>query len=81
MEVVIVSVVSLFSNILLGKWRVNYKKFTFKWWLLIHASIPIIIPLRIWLKTPAIFIPLFIALAIAGQFIGTRMKVGSVGKS
>jgi hypothetical protein len=42
------------------------------WWIMIHASIPFIIPLRIWLGTPNIAIPLFIGLAIAGQFIGSR---------
>jgi hypothetical protein len=36
-------------------------------------SIPLIIPLRIWLDTPAICIPLFIGLAIAGQFVGSRI--------
>jgi hypothetical protein len=44
------------------------------WFLLIHASIPLIIPLRIWLDTPNIFIPLFIVLAVAGQFIGAKNK-------
>jgi hypothetical protein len=53
-------------------WRRKYKKFSFMWFLFIHASIPLIIPLRIWLDTPNIFIPLFIALAVAGQFTGSR---------
>ncbi|MBS2100753.1 hypothetical protein KEM10_20870 [Carboxylicivirga linearis] len=45
---------------------------TLPWWLLIHASIPVLIPLRIWLDTPKIWIPLFIVVAIIGQFIGSR---------
>jgi hypothetical protein len=73
MSILIVSAVALTVNIFLGRWRVKYRKFTFKWWLIIHASIPLIIPLRIWLDTPAIFIPLFIGLAVAGQFIGSRI--------
>jgi hypothetical protein len=73
MNILIVSAIALTINIFLGRWRVKYRKFTFKWWLLIHASIPLIIPLRIWLNTPEICIPLFIGLAVAGQFIGSKI--------
>ncbi len=73
MNIVIVSVVALGINILLGKYRANYRKMTLMWWIMIHASIPLIIPLRIWLDTPKIAIPLFIALAVAGQMIGAKV--------
>ncbi len=69
----ILSICSLILNVFLGKWRTHYKKMTLKWWLLIHASIPIIIPLRIYLDTPKICIPIFIGLAILGQLIGSRL--------
>lgn len=72
MNIVIVSVVALVVNILLGMIRARYKKMTIRWWLMIHASIPLIIPLRIMLDTPTVFIPLFIVLAFIGQMIGTR---------
>jgi hypothetical protein len=72
MNVIVVSAFALIINGFLGKWRTKYKKFTFPWWLLIHASIPLIIPLRIGLDTPAMFIPLFIAIAVLGQFIGSK---------
>lgn len=75
MNIAIVSVISLTTNIFLGKFRAKYKKMSFMWWLMIHASIPLIIPLRIWLDTPKIVIPLFILLAVAGQFIGSRIKL------
>jgi hypothetical protein len=74
MNVFIVSAVALTINILLGKWRLKYKKFTLPWWLLIHASIPLIIPLRIWLHTPKIYISFFIGLAVLGQFIGSKLS-------
>jgi hypothetical protein len=73
MNIIWVGIVALTINIPLGKWRNRYKKFTVIWWLLIHASIPLIITLRIWLATPRIYIPLFIALAVLGQFIGTKL--------
>ncbi len=77
MSVVYVSVASLAMNLVLGKFRANYRKMSLPWWLLIHASIPVLIPLRIWLDTPVAFIPLFIAIAILGQFIGSRYLVRS----
>ncbi len=72
MNIAIVSVVSLVTNIVLGKCRTKYRKMTVMWWVMIHASIPLIIPLRIWLDTPKIAIPLFIGLAVIGQLIGSR---------
>lgn len=73
MNIVIVSVVSLVTNIFLGKFRAMFRKMTFMWWLMIHASIPLIIPLRISLDTPNIAIPLFIGLAVLGQMIGSKI--------
>jgi hypothetical protein len=73
LNILIVSAVAFVSNIFLGKRRAKCRKFTIKWWLLIHASIPLIIPLRIWLDTPVIFIPVFIGLAVAGQFVGNKI--------
>lgn len=73
MSILFVSLSALVTNIFLGKWRRKYEKFTIPWWLLIHASIPLIIPLRIWLNTPRIFIPLFIGMAVLGQYIGTKI--------
>lgn len=60
-------------NIPLGIWRSMVKKFSFKWFVAVHASVPLIILLRILLGTKPIFIPVFIIAAIAGQFIGGRL--------
>lgn len=73
MNIVYVVIATLILNIPLGRWRNKYKKFTIIWWLLIHASIPIIVAMRIWLDTPRICIPLFIFLAILGQMIGSKL--------
>lgn len=75
MSILIVAAVALVVNIFLGRWRAKRRKFTLSWWLLIHASIPLIIPLRIWLDTPTAFIPLFIGLAVAGQYVGARLPM------
>ena len=73
MNVLIVSLAAFIVNLPLGGWRSKYRKLTLPWWLLIHASIPLIVALRIWLDTPLVFIPLFIAVAVLGQFLGGRL--------
>lgn len=69
-KIAIVSIVCLLVNIPLGKKREQSRKFSLAWILWIHASIPVIIVLRIWLQLHPIAIPINIAAAIAGQFIG-----------
>ncbi len=74
MNIAIIAFIALAINIPLGRWSRNYKKFTIYWLLLIHASVPLIIALRIWLDAPRIYIPLFIALAVLGQLIGAKLS-------
>jgi hypothetical protein len=67
---------ALFSfsvNIPIGIWREHYKRFSLPWILIVHVSVPVIILLRIYLKANPYFIPLFIALAIAGQYAGNKI--------
>lgn len=74
MDILLVALVTFGVNLLLGWWRKRYRKFSPMWWVLIHASIPIIIPLRIGLGVPLWSIPVFIALGVAGQAAGARIK-------
>ena len=69
-----VSVFSFLINIPLGIWRERYKRFSFPWFVIVHLSVPFIIALRIHLQANRYFIPLFIALAIAGQAVGNGWK-------
>jgi len=57
-------------NIPLGMRRQRCRKFSWQWIVWIHASIPLILALRVWLTLPPIAIPLNIAAAVLGQFIG-----------
>ncbi len=72
MNILLVAAIAFVVNIPLGWWRTKYKKFSFAWFFFVHASIPFIIPLRIYLDTPLIFIPLFIGMAVLGQLFGSR---------
>lgn len=74
MDILLVALVTFGVNLLLGRWRKRYRKFSPMWWVLIHASIPIVIPLRIGLNVPLWTIPVFIALGVAGQALGSRLK-------
>ena len=70
MQILLVSVLCLAINIPLGARRERSRKFSWQWILWIHASIPLIIALRIGLQLDMIAIPINIAAAVAGQFIG-----------
>ena len=69
-KILLVSLLCLLINIPLGMMRERSRKFSVAWFLWIHASIPLIIALRISLHLSPIAIPINIALAVAGQFIG-----------
>jgi len=74
MKLVLVLLFTFLVNLPFGWLRRNEKKFTFKWWLYIHLPIPLIIAFRIWLNINPWFIPLIIAVAVAGQAIGARLR-------
>ena len=65
---------ALLINIPLGYIRENTPKFSLLWLFWIHASIPLIIYLRITLGTSKIFIPICIFLAVVGQIWGSRRR-------
>jgi len=69
-KILLVSVVCLLVNIPMGMMRERSRKFSIQWILWIHASIPLIIALRIGLHLHWIAIPINIAAAILGQAIG-----------
>jgi cobalamin synthase len=70
--ILFVSLFSFFTNIPLGIWKERYKRFSLQWLIITHLSIPLIIALRIYLQANRYFIPLYIAMAVAGQITGKR---------
>lgn len=69
-----IALASFFVNIPMGYIRENCPKFSFKWLLWIHASIPLIVYLRITMGTSKWFIPVCIFLAVLGQVWGSRWR-------
>ncbi len=69
-----ISFVSFFVNIPLGYVRQGCQKFSASWFFWIHASIPVIIYLRLSLGTSPVFIPVCIFFAVMGQIVGSRYR-------
>ncbi|MDR1866054.1 MAG: hypothetical protein LBR08_10855 [Bacteroidales bacterium] len=59
-------------NLPFGRWRSRQEKFSFLWWLFIHAPVPLIIALRVYLHVHWAFIPLCVAMAALGQYLGGK---------
>jgi len=71
--IVLLLAVALAVNVPLGMWRRGMRRFSPAWFLAIHASIPLLVALRLALVDTNWVIPPEIALAIAGQMVGTRL--------
>ena len=61
------------SNLPLGYLRAGAKKFSLRWFVLIHLSIPFIIILRSMLGFNWHWIPVTLCCAVAGQLTGTYL--------
>ncbi len=66
-------VTALGTNTLLGIWRSGLRRFSPAWFVAIHASIPLLIAMRLVLIRPNWVIPPEIGLAVVGQFAGARL--------
>ena len=64
---------AILSNIPLGYIRQGTQKYSVRWFVYIHLSVPFIIGLRIANNISWQIIPFSIALAVVGQMIGSRI--------
>ena len=64
---------ALLGNIPLGYLRMGSQKYSVRWFVYIHLSVPFIIGLRISNNISWQVIPFSIALAVAGQMVGSRL--------
>lgn len=62
------------SNIPLGYLRESAPKYSLRWLVFIHLSIPFIILLRLTLGFGWSIVPLTLICAVAGQILGGRIK-------
>ncbi|MFA5352644.1 MAG: hypothetical protein WC291_00275 [Thermodesulfovibrionales bacterium] len=72
----IILLICLFTfliNIPFGYFRGKSRKFSVQWFLYVHLPVPLVILVRIFTHTDYKYIPLFIFIAIAGQFFGGKL--------
>ncbi len=63
---------SLVCNLPLGYLRAFARRFSLRWFILVHLSIPFLVILRTMLGFSWYWIPLTIGCAVAGQIIGAQ---------
>jgi hypothetical protein len=70
-----VAPVVLLLNLPFGFWRAGVRKFSFAWFLAIHAPIPVVVALRFWadLGFHWTTYPVMVGAYFAGQFLGARL--------
>lgn len=68
-------------NLPLGYVRATARKFSVRWFVLIHISIPFIIVLRRLLGFNWHWIPLTLGCAVAGQILGAKMRRRALDKA
>jgi len=73
--VLLIMLLALGLNIPLGYLRNRTRKFSARWFVYLHVSIPLIIAARVFSQTDYRYIPLFILAAVAGQYIGGRLEL------
>lgn len=73
--VILIALLAFIINIPFGYLRNKTQKFSARWFLYVHLSIPLIIAARLLSHTDYRYIPIFILAAVAGQILGGRIEV------
>lgn len=77
-NLVILLFISFGLNVPLGYLRESQRKFSVRWFVYIHLSIPIIIAIRATFGFGWGIVPLTIGFAVLGQLVGGRFNRGRV---
>ncbi len=72
--IVLLFVFTLLINLPFGYARARAKKYSFRWFLYIHAPIPIIFIARTFSHIQFKYIPLFVVAAVIGQIVGGKLE-------
>jgi hypothetical protein len=71
--IVLLLATALSTNAALGVWRSGLRKFSPAWFVAVHASIPLLVAMRLSLVRTTWVIPPEIGMAFVGQFAGARL--------
>ena len=72
--VLALSSMTLMINLLFGFFRNRARRYSLKWFLCIHAPIPLIFLARTASNLGAVYIPFFVFAALAGQVLGGKLE-------
>jgi hypothetical protein len=63
-------------NLPFGYWREGVRRFSPAWFVAVHAAVPLVVALRIWLGIDWSWstLPLLVAAYFAGQTVGARLR-------
>ena len=65
---------TLLLNLPFGYARARTRKYSFRWFLYIHAPIPFIFIARTFSHIQIIYIPIFVIAAVIGQILGGKLE-------
>jgi hypothetical protein len=74
LQLIILLVFAFSVNLPLGYLRETSQRFSLRWFLLIHVSIPFIIALRVLQGFNWHILPLTLGCAVAGQVLGGKLR-------
>jgi hypothetical protein len=73
--IIALTVITFLINLPFGYARSKAKKYSFRWFLFIHAPIPIIFIARTFSHIQFIYIPFFVVAAVIGQILGGKLEL------
>jgi hypothetical protein len=73
--ILLLFVFTLLLNLPFGYARSKAKRYSFRWFLFIHAPIPIIFIVRTFSHIQLIYIPIFVVAAVIGQIAGGKLEL------
>lgn len=71
----VIFVFTFLLNLPFGYLRDRSKKYSLKWILYIHLPVPFVFLARVMAQLELKYVPLFLAAAIMGQFMGGKIKI------
>lgn len=72
--ILVLFVFTLMLNLPFGYVRARARKYSFRWFLYIHASIPFIFIARTLSHVQIMYIPIFVIAAVIGQVLGGKLE-------
>ncbi len=75
-QLVALALVVMLINVPFGYWRAGTRKFTLRWFVAVHAPVPLVVALRLGTGVTARLgtIPLLIGAFFAGQMVGGALR-------